>query len=102
MLSAVCSAKSTMSSRAVAVDRVERGALAVAALQAVDDVVRDAVALVLAEQQIPRQIGPFGIIDEQVAQQERGALDVASALLEQVEYLGIRAGSMQQRHRGPP
>ena len=56
--------------------------MAVAALEAVDDVVGDAVALVLAEDEVAREVGALGVVGEQVAQQQRGALDVAPALLE--------------------
>src|SRR5919197_116370 len=56
MLSAVCSAKSTMSSCA------------------------------------------FGIIDDQVAQQDGGPLDIAPALLEQLQHLEVASSAMKQGH----
>ncbi len=59
----------------------------------------DAVALVLAEQEVAREVGALGIIREQIAQQQGGALDVASALLEQLEDLVVLAGPVQQGHR---
>ena len=93
MLSAACSAKSTMSSsvggQLVAVDGIHRRPAGVAALEAVDDVVGDAVALVLAEHELARQVGALGIVDEQIAQQQRGALDVVAALLEERQDLGV-------------
>ena len=86
----------------VAVDGVHRGALAVAALEAVDDVVRDAVALVLAEDQLAREVGALGVVDEEVSQQERRALDVAPALLEEHEYLVVRPGTAYESHQRNP
>ena len=71
-------------------------AAAVAALEAVDDVVGDAVALVLAQDEVAREVGALGVVDEQVAQQQRGALDVATALLEQHEDLVVRADAAQR------
>ena len=87
MWSAVCSAKSTTSSSAVASawpsSGVERPLAAVpAAVEAMDDVVGDAVALLLAEQQVAGELGALGAVGQQVAQQQRRALDVAARLLE--------------------
>ena len=72
---------------------------AVAALETVDDVVGDAVALVLAEDELAREVGALGVVDEQVAQQERGPLDVAPALLEELEHLVVGAGAAYESHR---
>jgi hypothetical protein len=93
-----------MSSRVVAswwpsVGRIHRrlaGAGWVRPIQAVDDVVGDAVALLLAEQQVAGQVGALGVLGEQVAQQQRRALDVAPGLLDEVEDAGV--GRAEQAH----
>ena len=86
----------------VAVDGIHRGAAAVAALEAVDDVVRDAVALVLREDELAREVGALGVMNQQVAQQQRGSLDVAPALLEEHENLVVRAGTAHERPSQEP
>ena len=75
----------------VHVGRVERRAAPVpVARQAVQDVVGDAVALLLAEQDVAGERGLLGVVREQVAEQQRAALDVARGLLEEPEQLGVR------------
>jgi hypothetical protein len=75
----------------VHVRRVERRAAPVpVARQAVQEVVGDAVALLLAEQDVAGEGGLLGVVREQVAEQQRAALDVARGLLEEPEQLGIR------------
>ena len=68
----------------VAVGEVERRA-DLAGAEPVDDVVRDPVALVLADHEVVRELGALGVVVDDVAQQHRRALDVAAGLLEQVE-----------------
>ena len=85
----------------MAVGRVKRRRAAPDAVEAVDDVVRDAVALLLAEHQVARQLGVLRIVGDQVAQQQGGALDVAAGLLKQVEHPGVGTGA-QQRHPTRP
>ena len=46
-------------------------------VQPVDDVVGDAVALLLAEHQLARQVGVLRVVGEQVAQQQARPLHVA-------------------------
>ena len=69
-------------------------------VEAVDDVVGDPVALLLAQQQIARERRTLGEIGEHVAQQQAGALDVAPRLLEQLEETVIDPAS-EQGHRVP-
>ena len=52
--------------------------------------------------QLAREVGALGVVDEQVAQQQGGALDVLAALLEEREDLDVGAGPVQQRHLGDP
>ena len=85
----------------VAVGGVERRAAAVAAVEAVDDVVGDAVALLLAEDELAREVGALGVVDEQVAQQQRRALHVAAASSNSVEQPRVAWRPVQQGHRRP-
>ena len=50
------------------------------------------------QDEVAREVGALGVVDEQVAQQQGGALDVAPALLEEREDLEVRAGAVQQSH----
>jgi hypothetical protein len=76
----------------VHVGGVERGAARPVAGQAVEDVVHDPVALLLAQQDVAREAGLLREVPEQVAQQQRRTLHVARRLLEQGEQLGVRLG----------
>ena len=82
----------------VSVAGVERRAYAPALGQAVDYVVGYAVALLLTDLQVVGQARALGIVHEQVAQQQRAALDVAAGLLNQPHQHRVNA-SVQQRHR---
>ena len=64
--------------------------------EAVQDVVDDAVALLLAEHDVAGEPGLLGEVGEQVAEQQRGALDVAPGLLEQRQQRGVRTGTAEQ------
>jgi hypothetical protein len=55
----------------------------------VDDVVRYAVAVLLAEEELARQIGSLGVLGDQITQQVRRPLGVGAGLDEQVEQLEI-------------
>ena len=84
----------------IAVAGVERRAHAPAAGEAVDDVVRDPVAFLLADLQVLGERRVLGVVDEQVAQQQAAALDVAPGLLDERHQLGVdgaRAGSSSAR-----
>ena len=85
----------------VHVGRVERGPPLPVAGQPVQDVVGDAVALLLAEQDLARQRGLLGVVREQVAQQQRNALDVARGLLEQGQQLRVWL-RLRRPHPGRP
>ena len=54
-----------------------------AAAHAMDDVVRDAVALLLAGRELAGELGVLRELGQQLAQRHAGALDVASRVLEQ-------------------
>ena len=71
-----------------------------AAVEAVDDVVRDPIALLLAEQEVPGELLALGPGREQVAQQQRRPLDVAARLFEQVERHGV-GSAPQEPHLLP-
>src|SRR4051812_30197924 len=58
-------------------------------VEAADDVVRDPVALLLADQDVARERGGLRIAAQQLVQQVGGPLDVAGGLLEQVEELAV-------------
>jgi hypothetical protein len=58
-------------------------------VEAVDDVVRDAIALLLAEQDVARQFLRLREVAQHLVEQVGGAQDVAAGLLEQVEELPV-------------
>src|SRR4051794_14454425 len=58
-------------------------------VEAADDVVRDPVALLLADQDVAREGGVLGVAAQHLIEQIRGAEDVARGLLEQVEELAV-------------
>jgi hypothetical protein len=60
-------------------------------VQPIDDVVGDAVALLLAEKHIARQLGPFRVLSDHLAQQGAGALSIAPRLLEEGKDLVVVA-----------
>src|SRR3954447_4382893 len=68
----------------LAVDRRDEGLV-----EAPDDVVRDPVALLLADQDVAGQVRPLGIGAQHLVEQVGGADDVAAGLLEQVEVLAV-------------
>jgi hypothetical protein len=83
----------------IAVGGVEgRPPRAPAVVEAVDDVVGDALALLLAQEDVARQAGVLGVVRQELAQQQRGPLDVVPRLLDQLEQAGI-VGAEAQRHR---
>ena len=85
------------------VTRCERQAGAVADAEATDDLARDAIAFVLAALDVLDERRVLGVVDEQVAQQQRHALDVQAGLLEQSEDLGIHDDRATQAcHSGHP
>ena len=53
----------------------------------------DAVALLLAQQQVAAERRAFGELREHVAQQQAGSLGVAARLLEQLQELGVDAAA---------
>src|SRR2546421_165645 len=68
----------------LAVDRGDEGLV-----EALDDVVGDPVALLLADQDVPRQVGALRVVAEHLVQEVGRAHDVARRLLEQVEELAV-------------
>ncbi len=77
----------------LAVDRRDEGLV-----QAPDDVVRDPVPVLLADQDVARQVGPaVGVRAQHLIEQISGAEDVAASFLEQVEELAV-AGGKRQAH----
>src|SRR3954471_20906157 len=58
-------------------------------VEAADDVVRDAVALLLADQDVAGEGGVLGVAAQHLVEQVGGAQDVAGGLLEEVEELAI-------------
>ena len=66
----------------VAVARIEWRAHATA-VEPMDQVVRDPVALLLAEPQVLRQRRPLRVVGQEIAQEQRSALHVAAGFLEQ-------------------
>ena len=68
------------------------------AVEAVDEVVRDPVALVLADDEVVRQARPLGIVVDEIAQQQRRAVDRAPELLEPIERHGVLVPPAQQPH----
>jgi hypothetical protein len=70
----------------VAVGRIERRARRPpAAVEAVDDVVRDAVALLLAREDLTRKLRPLGVVLEQLTQQSGRPLYVLCGGVDEVE-----------------
>jgi hypothetical protein len=67
-------------------------------VQAVDDFVGDAVAVVLAIYEVAGELGALGIVHHEVAQQHGRTAPVAARLLEQLEHVGGPVGGVQQRH----
>ena len=61
-------------------------------VQAVDDVVRDAVALLLAQQDLARQLLRLRVVAQHPVEQIGGAQDVGAGLLEEVEELAVAGG----------
>jgi hypothetical protein len=59
----------------------------------VDDVVCDAVALLLAQEEVAPQRRALGEFRKHVAQQEARPLRIAGGLLEQLEELGVDAAA---------
>ena len=61
-------------------------------VEALDDVVRDPVALLLADQDVARELAVLGELAQHLVEQLRGAQDVAAGLLEEVEELAVASG----------
>jgi len=61
-------------------------------VEALDDVVGDPVAVLLADQDVARQLITLGVLREQLLEQCRGPKDVPARLLEQIEELAIARG----------
>src|SRR3954452_9031041 len=80
-----------------ALERVHRLARPAAVVQALDDVVGDAVARVLAVDQIGRELAVIGPVGEQVAKEDRRPLHRSPRLLEELEHTDV-AGRVQQGH----
>ena len=80
----------------LAVDRRHEGLV-----EALDDVVRDPVALLLADQDLARELVALGVLLQQLLEQSDGALDVPARFLEEVEELTIarRRGRSPRRTR---
>jgi hypothetical protein len=68
------------------------------AVQSVDDVVRDPVALVLAAHELVRRLRALGMLGEQLAQQPARALDVAPGLHPEVVEHAV-PGAAEKGHR---
>ena len=49
-------------------------------------------------QDVAGEPGLLGIVRQQVAQEQRGALDVAAGLVEERQQLGVGRGRREQRH----
>ena len=81
----------------VSVRGAERRSHAAAAGQPVDDVVRDAIAFLLAGLEIAGEGRALRIVDEQVAQQQARALHVAAGLLDERHHCGV-GGTPEQAH----
>ena len=69
--------------------------------EAMQDVVGDAVAFLLAKQDLAREASVLGIVGEQIPQQQRTALDVAAGLLEERQHLGIGMATAAEHHSQP-
>jgi len=76
----------------------ERRAQAPSGGQAVDDVVRDAVAFLLADLQVLSEGRALGVLGEQVAQQKARSLHVATGLLDQGHQIRVHAPRGQPHH----
>ena len=61
-------------------------------VQPLVDVVGDPVALLLADDDVPREIRPVGVVGEHLIQQVGAAHDVGGRLLEEVEEDAVLAG----------
>ncbi len=82
----------------VAVARVEGRAHAAAPGEPVDDVVRDAIAFLLADLQVLRQRVALGVLLEQIVQQQPAALHVAAGLLHE-PHEGAVDGPREEAHQ---
>src|SRR5829696_2645431 len=58
-------------------------------IEPLDDVVRDPVAVLLADQDLPRELVALGVLLEQFLEQPGRAQDVPAGLLKQVEELSV-------------
>src|SRR5918999_1043060 len=58
-------------------------------VEPLDDVVRDPVAVLLADQDVARELAAVGVVAQHLLEQPGGAQDVAAGLLEQVEELAV-------------
>ena len=72
-----------------------------AAVEAVDDVVGDPVALLLAEQEVAGELGALGILGQQVAQQRGARCTLRPDSSKQVEQLGVRRRANRAIGRRP-
>ena len=71
-------------------------------VEALDDVVRDPVAVLLADQDVARELVALGEVAQHLLEQAGGAQDVAAGLLEQVEELAVARGEdAGEAHRRP-
>ena len=61
-------------------------------VQPLVDVVRDPVALLLADHDVAREVGPVGIVGEHLIQEVGAAHDVGRGLLEEIEEDAVLAG----------
>ena len=61
-------------------------------VEALDDVVRDPVAVLLADEDVAGQLVALGEVPQHLLEQAGRAQDVASGLLEQVEELAVARG----------
>ena len=84
--------------QAVSLGGIEWRARAMSVGQAMDHVMGNSIALVLALADVLGKRGALGVVGEQVAQQQRGADDIATRFGDQLEQRFIRRPA-QQRHR---
>ena len=82
-----------MSSRSIGVTKV--------CVEPADDVVGDAVAVLLADEDVARQLAVLGIGPQHPLEQLGGAQDVAAGLLEQVEELLLLGDEDLGQRDGP-
>ena len=61
-------------------------------VQPLVDVVRDPVALLLADDDVAREVGPVGVVGEHLIQEVGAADDVGRRLLEEIEEDAVLAG----------